>query len=166
MWMECVGNILNDSEGQFAGAVLSSRDITKRKEIEAALRESEQLYRLLAENASDVIWTRDLNLKLTYVSPAIQKLRGYSVAEAMSQNLTDILAPGSAEKAIQFFSDIMSLAANAKQDELKDQHRTLELEMHRKDGSTVWTETQMTFLLDEQGKPAGTSPSQDIRSDR
>ncbi len=88
VWMECCSNLLLDEQGEFAGAVLSSRDVSDRKEIESKLRESEQLYRLLAENARDVIWTMDLNFRMTYVSPSVQDLCGYSIQETLSQPIT------------------------------------------------------------------------------
>ena len=50
-----------------------------------AFQESERRYRLLAENVTDVIWTTDLNLNLTYVSPSITRVVGYSVEEVMAE---------------------------------------------------------------------------------
>ena len=155
LWMECVCSMFQDERDEFAGAILSNRDITQRKEMEVALRESEQRYRLLAENASDVIWVRNLDLELTYISPAIEKLRGFSVEEALGQGIAEILTPASAKFFDEFYKDILSMTASVSPEQIKDEHLTLELEMLCKDGSRVWTETRMSFLLDEHGNLGG-----------
>lgn len=155
IWLECSSNLLMDEEGGFVGAVLSSRDITERKKIEKALQESEHLYRLLAENSSDVIWVRDMNLVPVYISPAVYKLRGYTMQEALSMSIEQTLAPDSVTYARRFFAEMLLRADAVSLEKLKDEYRTLELEMFRKDGSTVWTETQVSFLLNEEGKPNG-----------
>ena len=59
-----------------------------------------KFHRLLAENARDVIWIRDMNLKLSYVSPSVEKVRGYTSDEVLHQNLDEILTPESKEFAI------------------------------------------------------------------
>ena len=167
LWMESAASILTNGNGEFEGAVLSSRDITQRLEVEAALRRSEQRYRLLAENASDVIWIRDMDLNTTYISPAVEKLRGYTVQEALSQLSAEIFTPESLERSLRYFTELRNEAETALPEQLKNEYRTLELEMYRKDGSTIWAETQISFLLDERGKPTGIlSVSRDITERR
>jgi diguanylate cyclase (GGDEF)-like protein/PAS domain S-box-containing protein len=155
LWMECSSTILMDEQGKFNGAILSSRDITQRKEVEIALQKSELRYRLLADNASDVIWTMDLGLNITYVSPAVHKLRGYTPEEALSQNINDFLTSESAERVRQSIKEVISLAAVISPQELRREQRILELEMRRRDRSTVWAEIRLALLLDEQDKPKG-----------
>ena len=155
LWMECVCSVFKDERDEFAGAVLSSRDITQRKEMEIALRESEHRYRLLAENASDVIWVRNLNLEMTYISPAVEKLRGFSVEEALGQSIYEILTPDSAKFFDEFYKDILVMIESLSPEQIEDKHLKLELEMMCKDGSRVWTETRMSFLLDGHGNLNG-----------
>jgi PAS domain S-box-containing protein len=155
LWMECVSTILRDEQGDFSGAILSSRDISERKRMEAELSASEQRYRMLAENASDVIWSADMNLQMNYVSPAAEKLFGYSVEEVLAQNIMQGMTPESAAYALSFFSQIMMEVETGPREPLRGASRALELEWIRKDGSTVWTEAKVSFLLDEQDKPVG-----------
>jgi PAS domain S-box-containing protein len=144
---------LFDVEGQAVAAIGFQQDISNRKRVEEELRESGRLYRLLAENVTDVIWITDMNLKPTYVSPSITRLTGYSVEEAMNRSMEEALTPASLEFAAKTFAEELAIEAKSREHAFKS--RTAELEYRRKDGSTVWVEAEMTFLRDADGELIG-----------
>ena len=118
-----------------------------------AFQESERRYRLLAENVTDVIWTTDLNLNLTYVSPSITRLVGYSVEEVMAETTEKILTPASFEIAKKTLIEELAIENTGQKDLYRS--RTLELELNCKDGSTVPVEMRVSFLREPDGQPIG-----------
>jgi len=128
------------------------RSVEKRS-AELALRASERKYRLLAENVSDVIFTMDLNMRFTYISPSIERQSGYTVEEAMAHRLENILTPESYELARKVYEE--ELAAEKCGEGPAFRTRTLELQARHKNGSTIWIEVKFNFLRDEAGKPIG-----------
>jgi len=139
---------LAEGFGEIASLALS------RFKAREALIKSEEQYRMLADNASDVIWTQDLKTgKFTYVSPSVQALRGYSPEEALALPLDKTLTPDSFKKTMTAYYEAM----DRERDGLSPAGATIlmELEEIHKDGSIVPTESRIRFLRDDQGKPVG-----------
>jgi len=153
VYLEAIGqNLLEDPA--INGIVITARDITERKQAEEALKKSEEHYRIVAENARDVIWVFDLNLGYTFVTSSVQQLRGYTVEEALKQSIDQVLTPESYQKAKEIFDREFALEFSGQQHG-PEWSITSELEMIRKDGSTVWTEVTMNIVYNENGEPSG-----------
>jgi two-component system, NtrC family, sensor kinase len=130
------------------------RHLVRGAQAQAALRDSEERHRLITDNMTDAVWLMDLQLNITYVSPAVERNFGYTIEEikqlAMQRRL---LAPRSQEIIDQFFSTELTPDKLNRTDGYFP--RTFELEYYQRDGSTLWSELTFTFVRDDQGRPTG-----------
>jgi PAS domain S-box-containing protein len=129
-------------------------DITAERQAEEALRASDARYRFLAENMSDVIWAVDMDMRYTYISPSVEKARGYTVEEAMGLPMEKVFTPGSYRELKKILAGLRD-AYERKEPAPDGRTRTQELEMLRKDGSAIWVEITGSLILDIEGRPAG-----------
>ncbi|UCF94147.1 MAG: PAS domain S-box protein, partial [Desulfobacterales bacterium] len=137
--------------------IANSQLIESKCQLEAYMNElkaSEARYRLLAENVTDTIWTMDLEpLRFTYVSPAVQRMRGFTAEEALKLSLEETLTPQSLEDVSKVLLE--ELTRDGHEGVEPNRSRTLEIQQYCKDGSASWAEVTTTFLRDEAGRPVG-----------
>ncbi|GAB3215372.1 bacteriohemerythrin [Pseudaeromonas pectinilytica] len=123
-----------------------SARLTLRNEV----AENERHFRFIAENSADVIWTMDLaTRRLTYISPSVLALRGFTAAEVMQQNLVDWMTVESAERVLASLEDSM-IRWNA--GDRRDTKRTLAIEQPHKDGHLIHTEVVTTLHANDEGE--------------
>jgi PAS domain S-box-containing protein len=90
-WIAGRGHVETDEQGKTIRLRGINYDITQQIEAEEKLRESEERYRLVAENASDVIITIDDSSTILYVNRAAERVFGYKLDEMMGQPLTMLM---------------------------------------------------------------------------
>jgi len=144
---------LNNERGERIGWTSVVRDLTSQRQMEEAMRTSNERYQLLADNVSDVIFIRDMNLRFTYISPSVEKMTGYSVEDAMALTMAEAYTPNTIERAMKAFSEELCREKEGKSD--PSRIHTIDMEGYRKDGSKIWTEAKMRFLRDSNGRPTG-----------
>jgi PAS domain S-box-containing protein len=115
-----------------------------RRYSQEALQTSEGRYRDLVENALDIIYTHDMNGRITSLNSAGEKITGYSLQEAMSMHLTDAVAPEFLERAHQITADALAGKENMVND----------LEIIAKDGRRISIEISNSVILHD-GVPIG-----------
>ena len=151
IWIESTFSNLLTLEGVEA-IVINFRDISFRREAELALIENEKKFRLLAENSADVIWILNTEGKFTFVSPSVEKLRGYTPSEVLLQSAQEALTPESA-KLVQ--ATILDAIDKISRGITNPEPVPVELEQTCKDGSTVWTEALVQPLFESTGNHIG-----------
>jgi len=123
-------SVLKDSEGDVTGSIGVIRDITERKHMEGALRQSEQRFRQVVENAKEWIWEIDANGLYTYASPIVEKILGYKPAEILDQkHFYDFFHPEDAQRLKAQAFEILSQ---------NDVFREFQTRNLHKDGKVVW----------------------------
>jgi len=131
----------------FAGVsarLVLATDVTESNRAKSALRESEERYRDLVENAIDIIYTHDLDGRYTSVNRAVENITGYSREEALNLNLIDTVAPEYVERAKQMIAE--KLAGR--------EITAYEIELIAKDGHRVAVEVNSRIVY-ENGIPVG-----------
>jgi PAS domain S-box-containing protein len=120
---------------------------------EKALQEGEAKYRFLTEKMNDIIWTADLGFRVTYISPSIEKVLGFTPQERMGQLPNQTMTPKSYTNALY----LLSKELMREQEEGIDPGRTimLELEYYHKNGSLVWMESIVSAIRDERDNLMG-----------
>jgi PAS domain S-box-containing protein len=145
--VETYMSIIHDDE-EYPKEILGiTRDITDRISTEKALKESEEKYRLITENAQDVIWKIDIKtLHYNYISPSIKKLTGHCPEELLGRPLSEILVPDSYQKSMQLISERLK---HPLEEGLNICER---FQLYTKDGGTVDAEATISYIQDENGK--------------
>lgn len=146
-WIETHAGAYRNSRGEPDGVVASFRLIDAEMAAEQDLRRSEERYRLLAEYARDVIWTMETDGRISYVSPSVELLRGFTPEEVMAQPLEQIHPPDSLLRSRAYISALLAdLAAGRQAQPFRG-----ELEYFCRDGSTICTEVMAVPVLGDAG---------------
>ncbi len=122
-WVE-ITNVIIQWDGRPAVLIFMT-DISDRREAEEALRESEERYRSLVENLNDIVFSTDLEGRITYISPAIERKSKFSIAEIIGRRFTEFIHP----------DDLLRVAARYAQ-VMKGDLKTAEYRLVTKDGDS------------------------------
>ncbi|MHA2352881.1 MAG: PAS domain S-box protein, partial [Candidatus Thorarchaeota archaeon] len=144
-----------ENGGELKGYLSQLLEITEERQTEAALEDTEKRYQLLAENVIDIIFTSDMELNITYASPSVELLLGYTPEELDATSLIELMTPESVWTAIEAIKQALEEEKVADQTLTRGEAPPLEVQLKCKDGSLVWVEVARTFTRDSKGMPTG-----------
>ena len=133
-----------DAGGQIESVLGVTRNVTKRKQAELALRASEDRLRRIVETAQEGIWVIDADARTTFVNPTMAATLGYTVDEMMGAYLFDFLD----EEGKRIANDNLERRRQG----ITEQH---DFKFRRKDGSTMWAMLSTNPMIDEHGRYQG-----------
>ena len=115
-----------------------------------ASRDSEQRYRLLADNVSDVVFMLSLDMQKTlFMSPSIELQRGYTPEEATAMSVVDSVSADTLPVVMGIYHQALNDMQTG-----TDRIYELEYELKHKDGHYIWNEGRITILRDADGAPS------------
>ncbi len=152
VWFEHKGKSFIDTNGK-RKSIIISRDITERKKAEQKSRESEEKYRLISENANDLIFILDQNLKIKYVNEKpLLNLTGYSVDEIIGKRALNYIHLDDVEMALKIFTEAFN----------KEGHGTIDARVKHKKGHFIHVEINGSLFHNEKGQPRALLITRDI----
>jgi PAS domain S-box-containing protein len=107
VWVQLSVSLVRDSQDEPLYFVAQAQDITERRHMEAELRQSEERYRLLAENTSDLVSLHGLDGQWLYASPSCQWLLGFRPDELKGMNVFDRVHPNDREPFQRFYQSLV-----------------------------------------------------------
>jgi PAS domain S-box-containing protein len=145
-WIETSVSLIRDSRGQPIGFQGIARDVTQRKQVEVALRESGEKYRTILNNIEEGYYEVDLAGNVIFFNDSLCKVIGYAKEELMGMNNRQLMTDEMARRVYQTFNEVYRTGIPAKE---------FDWELVRKDGTKRFIEASISLLRDSKGQPIG-----------
>ncbi|MCL7488370.1 MAG: PAS domain S-box protein [Desulfobulbaceae bacterium] len=106
VWIRLSVSLVRDGQGNPVHLVAQIEDITRSREMEQRLQESEERFRHIAEITSDCVWQTDEHANYVYISPRIRDTLGYEPEEMLGKSPFDFMPGEEGERVAELFKDI------------------------------------------------------------
>ncbi len=139
--LESNSHLVRDDENNIIGIESTISDITDKYSLEKKLKESEEKYRVITENSSDLIRVLDENMKIEYLNElAHLNLLGYSYEDLIGKKASILLHPEELEEVAALVNTTLT-----------EGFVTREGRYRKKDGSWKWFEISLSMFTDNKG---------------
>ena len=146
-WISWTNSAMVDAQGNVDFIIGTGTDTTEHRLAEAGLRQSEQQFRILAENINEMFWLASPDRRhMYYVSPAFEKIWGRPCADIYANPMVFLETTPEEDRA-----RILADHAEQQQGRFKDQYE-LEFRIRRPDGEVRWIASRYGPVLDGNGK--------------
>jgi len=138
VWTLLSVSVVHDEENEPLYFICQIQDVTERKKVEKRIIESEERFRSLVQNSSDIITILEADGTVRYVSPAVERVMGFKPEEQVGTNAFGSVHPDDREQALNTFAEVLKRPGL---------HPTLEFRVCHKDGSWRYLEHVVNNLL-------------------
>ena len=145
VWVEGNPTLVRDSDGKPVALISQLRDINERRLALDALAESEARYRIIAENATDIVSRTAADGKLVYLSPSLKDVLGYTPEELEGRRMFSFLHPEDRAEQLAIYAQILSGERTGK--------TSLTYRLRHKAGHWLWVESNPILIRDRDGAP-------------
>lgn len=147
IWGRVTVSALETGQGDQRMTIALVDDVTERKRVEDALRESEARFRAMFERTALGVSLADLDGRIVKANPALQQLLGYSADEIHGMNFADFTHPDDLDTNLEERARLIAGEQG---------HFTLEKRYVRKDGRVIWVDLTVSLVRDAAGEPTFT----------
>ena len=144
-WFELTAFPVRDLNGETVGCIEHVRDITERKKTDEALKNSEEKYRELVQNANSIILRMDTRGKIIFFNEFAQEFFGYSENEVLGKNVVGTIVPKTETTGRDLSEMIHDIGIRPQR------YATNENENMRKNGERVWVAWTNKAIKDKHG---------------
>nr|WP_106783072.1 bifunctional diguanylate cyclase/phosphodiesterase [Lysinibacillus timonensis] len=132
---------IRNEQGEITSIATISRNISEKKEDQRKLKESEEKYRLIAENMTDMIAIFDRNLVVLYASPSHKTVLGYDLEEGKPL-VTERIFKDNGSVVFEKFNEVVESKT----------HGRIEFQVRHGEGHFIWLDTKLTPIFDNNGQ--------------